>query len=132
MKKEPSDKQVARMGKVFTIIVGLLATVIAPLISFAPAGLFHVVQQFNGVYSMPLLAIIILGFYSKYATPFAAKITFGFHVVVYSISQLFFDVHYLYVFSVMFFVDLFLLWGISRLQKNVEHFSFQKGIIKLT
>lgn len=127
MKKNTSDKQVARMGKVFTIIVGLLATVIAPLISFAPAGLFHVVQQFNGVYSMPLLAIIILGFYSKYATPFAAKITFGFHIVVYSISQLFFDVHYLYVFSVMFFVNLFLLWGISRLQKNTEPFQFPEG-----
>ncbi|MFB4212707.1 solute:sodium symporter family transporter [Shouchella sp. JSM 1781072] len=125
--KEKTDKQIARVGKIFTISVGLTATIIAPLISFAPAGLYHVVQQFNGLYSMPLLVIVLLGFYSKYATPFAAKFTFIFHVVVYGATQLFLDVHYLYVFSVMFFVDLFILWGVSRLQKNTTPFVFETG-----
>lgn len=125
--KVKTDKQIAKVGKIFTVIVGLTATVIAPLISFAPAGLYHVVQQFNGLYSMPLLVIVVLGFYSKYATPFAAKFTFIFHVIVYGSSQLFLDIHYLYVFSVMFFIDLLILWGISRLQKNVTPFVFEEG-----
>ncbi len=60
LKKNVTDKQVSRMGKVFTIAIGLTSALIAPLISFAPAGLFHVVQQFNGLYSMPLLALILL------------------------------------------------------------------------
>lgn len=131
LKKNATDRQVARAGKVFTVVIGLMTAVIAPLISFAPAGLFHVVQQFNGVYSMPLLAIIILGFYSRYATPFAAKVTFVFHIVVYGSSQIFFDIHYLYVFSVIFFVDLLLIWGISRLQKSRKPFEFPEIEVKV-
>ncbi|MDQ0207431.1 solute:sodium symporter family transporter [Alkalicoccobacillus murimartini] len=131
LKKNVTDKQVARAGKVFTIAIGLVSAVIAPLISFAPAGLFHIVQQFNGAYSMPLLAIIILGFYSRYATPFAAKVTFVFHLVVYTSTQLFTDIHYLYVFSVIFFVDLLLIWGISRLQKSSKPFEFPKTEVKV-
>lgn len=115
-KKNVTDNKVARFGKMVTVIVGGLSIIIAPLIAFAPAGLFHVVQQFNGLYSMPLLAIIILGFYSKYATAFAAKVTFAFHVVAYTASQIFLEIHYLYVFSVMFFIDLLLLWALSRLK----------------
>lgn len=65
-----TDRQVARAGKAVTVIVGLVAIVIAPLISFAPTGLYNVVQQFNGLYSMPLLAVIVLGFYSKNVTAF--------------------------------------------------------------
>lgn len=131
LKKNVTDRQVARAGKTFTVILGLMTAIIAPLISFAPAGLFHVVQQFNGVYSMPLLAIIILGFYSRYATPFAAKVTFVFHIVVYGSSQIFFDIHYLYVFSVIFFVDLFLIWAISRLQKSNKPFEFPEIEVKV-
>ncbi|TSB47350.1 solute:sodium symporter family transporter [Alkalicoccobacillus porphyridii] len=131
LKKNATDAQVARAGKMFTIIVGLISTIIAPLISFAPAGLFHIVQQFNGLYSMPLLAVIILGFYSKYATPFAAKVTFIFHLIVYSSTQLFTDIHYLYVFSVIFFVDLLLLWAISRFQPSAKTFTFPKAEVKV-
>lgn len=126
LKKNVTDKQVSRMGKIFTIAIGLTSALIAPLISFAPAGLFHVVQQFNGLYSMPLLALILLGFYSKYATPFAAKVTFIFHIIVYGSSQLFTDIHYLYVFSVILFVDMFLIWAISRFGPNATPFEFPK------
>ncbi|WYP26775.1 solute:sodium symporter family transporter [Alkalihalobacillus sp. FSL W8-0930] len=130
LKKNVSDRQVARAGKTFTVVLGLMTVVIAPLISFAPAGLFHVVQQFNGLYSMPLLAIILLGFYSRYATPFAAKFTFVFHIIVYGSIVLFTDIHYLYVLSVIFFVDLFLIWGISRLQ-NKKEFTFPEVEVKV-
>lgn len=130
LKKNVSDRQVARAGKTFTVVLGLMTVVIAPLISFAPAGLFHVVQQFNGLYSMPLLAIILLGFYSRYATPFAPKFTFVFHIIVYGSIVLFTDIHYLYVLSVIFFVDLLLIWGISRLQ-NKKEFTFPEVEVKV-
>ncbi|MBA4548909.1 solute:sodium symporter family transporter [Thermoactinomyces intermedius] len=123
-----TDRQVARAGKAVTVIVGLVAIVIAPLISFAPTGLYNVVQQFNGLYSMPLLAVIVLGFYSKNVTAFGAKVTFAFHVVTYALASLFLShIHYLYVLSVLFLADVLILWWIGKIKPADKHFVLQEG-----
>ncbi len=128
IRKDATDKQVARAGKAVTVIVGMISVIIAPLISFAPTGLYNVVQQFNGLYSMPLLAIIVLGFYSKYVTAFGAKATFVFHVVTYALASFFLShIHYLYVLSVLFLADVFILWLIGRVKPLDKPFEFQEG-----
>jgi len=127
-RKNATDKQVARAGKIVTVIVGTVSVLIAPLISFAPAGLYHVVQQFNGLYSMPLLAIIVFGFYSKYVSAFGAKVTFVFHVVAYALASfLLSHIHYLYTLSVLFLVDVFILWLIGKIKPLDQPFEFQEG-----
>ncbi len=120
-----TDRQVARAGKLVTVIVGFVAVVIAPLISFAPSGLYAVVQEFNGIYSMPVLAIILFGFYSKTVTPFAAKVTFGFHIVTYILSKVFLDIHYLYVFGILFALDCLLLWAIAKMKPLEQPFHLE-------
>ncbi|WP_068673427.1 solute:sodium symporter family transporter [Oceanobacillus sp. Castelsardo] len=125
--KNASTAQVARAGKMTTIIVGLISIIIAPLISFAPGGLYALLQQFYGLYSMPLLAIIVLGFYSKYVTALGAKITFVFHIVAYLLAQAFLtDIHYLYILSVLFPIDVFVLWVIGRIKPLDKPFAFQE------
>ena len=63
--KKADDKQIARAGKTVTVIVGIISIIVALFISFAPAGLYQFVQEFNGLYNMPLLVIILFAFYSK-------------------------------------------------------------------
>lgn len=116
-KKDATDAQITRFGKIVTIIIGLAATLIAPLISFAPAGLYQFVQEFNGLYNMPLLIIILLAFYSKKVTAFAAKCTIYMHIILYVLSKfLLKDIHFLYVLSVLFFLDLMVMLLISKLK----------------
>ncbi|MGX7025666.1 solute:sodium symporter family transporter [Vagococcus hydrophili] len=116
-KKDATDAQITRFGKLMTVVIGLSAVAIAPLISFAPAGLYQFVQEFNGLYNMPLLVIILLAFYSKKATAFAAKFTIYMHIVLYTLSKFFLkDIHFLYVLSVLFFLDLAVMLIVSKLK----------------
>ncbi|MFD1362452.1 solute:sodium symporter family transporter [Lentibacillus salinarum] len=131
-KKGATDRQVARAGKLTTVAIGLIAIIIAPLISFAPAGLYHVVQEFNGLFSMPLLAVVILGFYSKYATALGAKLAFIFHLIGYGSAQLFLpDVHYLYFFSVLFPLEVLLIYLVSKFKPLDKPFMFEKELNKV-
>lgn len=127
-KKGASDKQVARAGKIVTVLVGLISVIVAPFISFAPNGLYNVVQQFNGLYSMPLLAVILLGFYSKHVTAFAAKVTFVFHIVVYGLANLLLpEIHYLYILGTLFMIDVILMWVIGKIKPLDQPFAFKEG-----
>ncbi|RFA34783.1 solute:sodium symporter family transporter [Virgibacillus dokdonensis] len=130
--KDATDRQVARMGKIVTVIVGFISIIIAPLIAFAPTGLYNVIQEFNGLYSLPLLVIILFGFWNKRVTAQGAKITFSFHLVVYIAAQgLLAEINYLYIFSVLFLLDCFVLWMSTRINPLKEPFQFQANLNKV-
>lgn len=117
--KSADDHQIARAGKITTIVVGVISVIVAPLISFAPAGLYQFVQEFNGLYNMPLLVIILFAFYSKRATAFSAKLTIAIHIVLYALSKVFLkDIHFLYVLSMLFFLDVFIIWLVSKVRPD--------------
>ena len=85
--KEASEKQIVKAGKMFGVILAILAMFIAPLIDNAPDGLFGYLQEVNGCYSIPILTIIIVGYLTKKVPAIAAKIAVGSGVIFYSISQ---------------------------------------------
>lgn len=126
VKKGTPDSKIARAGKFITILVGIISVVIAPLVSFAPSGLYNVIQEFNGVYSMPLLATILFGFYSKRVTPLAAKVTFVFHILAYAFTSFALpELHYLYAWSILFLMDAFIMWFIGKIKPLNTPFAFR-------
>lgn len=126
--KEATDTQMAKIGRIVNVVLGIIAIVVAPFISKAGSGLYAFVQEFNGLYNMPLLIMILCAFYYSKATAVAAKTTMIFHVIVYSLSKVFLkNIHYLYVSSILFFVDLLVMIIISRItSRGKEQFSLDE------
>ena len=86
-KKEATEKEVVKAGKIFGVLLAFLAMFIAPLIDEAPDGLFGYLQEVNGCYSIPILTIIVVGYLTKKVPAIAAKIAVLLGVIFYSISQ---------------------------------------------
>lgn len=85
--KDATEKQSVRAGKVFGIGLAIAGMTIAPFIANAPAGLFAWLQEANGCYSIPILSMIMIGYFTKRVPAFAAKIGLLSGVILYSISQ---------------------------------------------
>ena len=95
---------------------------LAPVISLFPSGLYAVVQQFNGVYSMPVLVLVLVAFYSKKTSKLGAKVALATHIVIYAIVSLVFtEINYLYTFSVLFFVDLIIVLMFNKIKPSSEY-----------
>lgn len=73
--KITSDSQIIRSGKGFACIISLISMIIAPFIMFAEAGLFQYLQSVSGYFTMPILAIIVVGYASKRVPALAAKVS---------------------------------------------------------
>jgi len=86
-KKDATEKQAVRAGKVFGICLAIAGMSIAPFIANAPDGLFSWLQEANGCYSIPILSMIVIGYFTKRVPAFAAKIGLLSGVILYSISQ---------------------------------------------
>ena len=87
IKKGASEKQSVNAGKLFGIFLALLGMTIAPFIQYAPDGLFSWLQEANGCYSIPILSIIVIGYFTKFVPAIAAKVGLISGVFLYSISQ---------------------------------------------
>ncbi len=86
-KKNANELQSVKAGKVFGVIVGVFGMLLAPFILDAPDGLFARIQEFSGFYSIPILTVIVIGFFTKRVPPIAAKIGVLSGSVLYLISQ---------------------------------------------
>ena len=84
--REASETTVVKYGKIFGICLALGAMFIAPLIADA-GSLFNYLQEINGIYSIPILTIIVVGYLTKRVPAIAAKIGILSGSVLYIFSQ---------------------------------------------
>jgi len=84
--KEAPEKTVVKYGKIFGVCLALAAMFIAPMIANA-GSLFNYLQEINGIYSIPILTIIVIGYTTKRVPAIAAKIGIISGSLLYIISQ---------------------------------------------
>lgn len=151
-KKDATEGQVVKAGKIFGILLAILAMFIAPAIANAPDGLFGYLQEVNGCYSIPIFTIIIVGYLTKRVPAIAAKIAIGLGVVLYSVSQFVLKPnfianalaeakatgvtdaaalaaiektaypHFLHVMAILFIMNVLIMLAIGKLKPRLEPF----------
>ena len=131
-KPEATERQTVNAGRAFGILLAIFSMCIAPLIANAPDGLFGYLQEVNGCYSIPILTIIVVGYFTKYVPAVAAKIAILSGVILYSISQFVLKPyvigedgypHFLHVMAILFLFNVLLMLIIGKLKPRTEAFS---------
>ncbi len=85
---EADERTIVKYGKTFGIVLAIMAMFIAPFIAKA-GSLFAYLQEVNGIYSIPILTIIVVGYTTKRVPAIAAKLGLVFGCLLYIISQFF-------------------------------------------
>lgn len=67
-----SEDQLIRVGKTFGTVVAIFAMTVAPLLD-GQASLFQYLQKMNGLYFIPIFAVMLVGLCSRYVPAIAAK-----------------------------------------------------------
>ena len=73
LRPEATEEQVVRSGKVFGWIVAIAAMAIAPLLANT-TSIFGYLQKMNGMYFIPIFAVVLIGMLTKRVPSIAAKI----------------------------------------------------------
>jgi SSS family solute:Na+ symporter len=115
-KKEASDKQLVRTGRIFQVTITVLAMCGAPFISRFEGGFYHYIQKMSSFFSLPVFTVMIIGFMTKRVSEAAAKTGLLFFIVMYALSQFVFDVplHYLHVVAVLFVLTVVLMLALGK------------------
>lgn len=108
MKEQIDDAKLVVIGRRFSIVLAFASIAVAPLISYAPNGLFGYLQQVNGCYSIPILTIILMGYCNKRTPAVAAKFGLILGVILYSIASFALDlnIHFLHLMALVFLINM--------------------------
>ncbi|MEM8498007.1 MAG: solute:sodium symporter family transporter [Pseudomonadota bacterium] len=116
-KKVIDDQTLISLAKKASIVIALFSFVAAPMLQYAPQGLWQIIRIFTGFYNIPIIAIVLVGLFARHVPAQAAKIAMVFHLVAYSVYQLFDDVitiHFIHIYAILFVLEvsimLFIGW----------------------
>ena len=75
LRKDASTKEVVLSGQACSLVVAIFAVIAAPTVFYGRDAIFGFFQKLNGVYFIPILAIMLVGLVNRTANGMSAIIT---------------------------------------------------------
>ncbi|MGL5990132.1 MAG: solute:sodium symporter family transporter [Plesiomonas sp.] len=82
------DAELVRVGKWVGSGFAMISMVIAPLLLYVPDGIYLLIRKVTGFYNIPIIAIVLAGFFLPKVPGWSARIVLISHVVLYAIFVL--------------------------------------------
>ena len=109
-KRTMTDEALVSTAKVASVFVALTSLAIAPLLQYAPEGLWQIIRIFTGFYNIPIIAVVLVGMLTSHVPAAAVKLAIGFHLIAYALLQFVFkaslDIHFLHLYAILFFCEV--------------------------
>lgn len=130
--KNATDHQMIRISQWFGVILSLVTFFIAPLLLNAPDGLWTVIREFTGFFNIPIIAIVLVGIFSKYIPPIGPKIAISVHVIAYFMLMwglpMFFGVeipiNFIHIQGMLFVLAVGIMFAAGMIRPLAEPFKF--------
>ena len=126
-----NDTALLRVARRVSVVIALFSFVVAPLLQFAPDGLWQVIRVFTGFYNIPIIAIVIVGLFSLRVPALGPKVVIGFHLIAYGLLQFVFkdavDVHFLHLYAILFVVEVGILLATGYLLPRREAWQYSSS-----
>lgn len=124
-----SDKEIVRVAMIASVVIAVFSFIVAPLLFFAPEGLWQIIRVFTGFYNIPIVTIVIVGLFTRRTPAIGAKIVIVFHVVAYGLAKFVFDeiitIHFLHLYAILFVIEVAIMLVAAKLSPRQEAWSFE-------
>lgn len=115
LNKEASEQQQVRIGIATSALLAVLAIGVAPFVANAPAGLYQLLQQLNGIFFIPMASVILAGFLFPRVSAAGAKagLLFGlaFYILTFMVLQV--DLHFVHIWCIEFVLNIIVMHLVS-------------------
>lgn len=129
MKKDKvSDEKLIRVAKITSIVIALFSFITAPLLMFAPEGLWQIIRIFTGFYNIPVITIVLVGLFTRRVPALGAKVAIVFHVIAYALLKFVWevDINFIHIYAILFFVELAIMLAIGYMWPRETEWRFTR------
>jgi SSS family solute:Na+ symporter len=124
-----SDKDSVRVAMIASVIIAIFSFLVAPLLYFAPQGLWQIIRIFTGFYNIPIVTIVIVGLFTKRTPAIGAKLVIIFHVIAYGLLKFVFDdivtLHFLHLYAILFAIEVAIMIIAGKIAPRETEWTFE-------
>ncbi len=136
-KRSLADDELLRVAKRAGVGIALVSFMIAPMLQFAPEGLWQIVRIFTGFYNIPVIAIVMVGLFSRRTPALGPKIVIVFHIIAYGLFQFVFGertgLHFLHLYAILFVIEVLIMLVVGRIRPRRQEWTFhRRELVDLT
>nr|WP_299340641.1 solute:sodium symporter family transporter [Allomuricauda sp.] len=115
--KNVSDAKLVRYGKLVSVLLAIISITVAPLVAYAPDGLYFLLQELNGIFFIPISSVIIAGIFVKQINAIGAKAGLFFGFTFYILTTFVFDVniHFVHLWGIEFVLNFIIMFIVSKM-----------------
>ncbi len=124
--KPVDDASLIRVAKIASLVIALFSFTAAPLLQYAPEGLWQVIRIFTGFYNIPIITLVLVGLFTKRVPALAAKVAVAFHVIAYALLQFVFevDINFIHIYAILFVVELAIMLAIGAWRPRPQPWAY--------
>ena len=132
-----SDEEMVAVAKRASVVIALFSFIVAPLLQYAPEGLWQIIRIFTGFYNIPVIAIVIVGLFTKRVPALGAKIVIVFHILAYGLFQFVLNeqinIHFLHLYAILFVVEIGIMLSLGIIKPREHEWSYHtRELVDLT
>lgn len=122
------DKELINVAKIASVVIALFSFVVAPLLMFAPEGLWQIIRIFTGFYNIPVIAIVLVGLFSNHVPALGAKIAIIFHVITYGLLKFVFEVeiNFIHIYAILFIIEVAIMAVVGRMYPLQKDWHYER------
>ena len=123
--KNVTDSGIVSSGRWASFVLAVFAIGIAPYVANAPAGLYQLLQQLNGIFMVPIATVIIAAFFFPKVSAIGAKVGllfgFAFYIIVNFILRA--EIHFVHIWGIEFVLNVGLMHLVSYYYPRKKEFT---------
>ena len=127
-KKPLPDAATVKVAKVVSTIIAIFSFAVAPLLYFAPEGLWQIIRIFTGFYNIPVITIVLVGLFTRNVPAIGAKLVIIFHVIAYGLAKFVVDdvitLHFLHLYAVLFVIEVAIMLTAAKITPRETPWTF--------
>ncbi len=110
-----NDAALIRKGKCIATTIAFITMCVAPFVAFAPEGLFQFIRRSTGFYNIPMITLVLVGFFTTRTSGLAARVSVLFYLAAYTLFVFVLGepIHFIHIMGILFLMMVALLLTIS-------------------
>lgn len=123
--KEAGEAKLVRTGKSVSAVLAVFAIGVAPFVANAPAGLYQLLQQLNGIFFIPIASVILAGFFFPRVSASGARAGLLFGLLFYITMNFILEVnlHFVHIWGIEFVLNILVMHLVSLWKPNDHPFT---------
>ncbi|WP_118180399.1 solute:sodium symporter family transporter [Paraburkholderia phosphatilytica] len=112
------DASLVRIGKGVSIVIAVISLIIAPMLMYAPDGIYILIRRFSGFMNIPIIAIVLYGFFDRRGGALPAKLVLIGHIIAYGVLvfviniEKLLGINFIHIMAILFAAEILLMFSL--------------------